>query len=384
MQDESLSEEESVINLQEFDFAQHPVAPPGPGLPESLLWIAGMMMVQAIVSSVVLVILFFAGGVNLQNLQQAEIEVIQKKIIKEQMPLIIAWTQGMTAIIVFFAVILRLGGKKSLVRLPVKRLNVGHTGQLGLLVFIFFAVLAFTGQWNSLVLTFWNDTVLVYFPQLKSMEKESSIELFKNLLPVTPLWALLLMLAVAPAFTEELFFRGLIGRGLTARWGVVAGVVITSVLFAAVHISPPHALALLPLAVVLHLAHLATRSIWAPMLIHFFFNAIPCVIGKITIEKDIHAFDKIDSPPFSLFLFLTSGFCLIALCWLLWSRRYRFTTANGTELPEGYFAVDVPEEHIKIEGTFGTPQTAPIVASIIGLLLLTVSIIITGLNQLPK
>ncbi len=382
MQDESLSEEESVINLQEFDFAQHSVAPPGPGLPESLLWIAGMMVVQGIAFFVVLNVLIlagFTGELDVQNLKQADLKAIQK----EQMPLIIFWVQGITAVIVFFAVVLRLGGKKALIRLPVKRLNVGHAGQLGLLVFIFFAVIAFTGQWNSLVLTFWNDTVLVYFPQLKSMEEQSSIELLKKMISVTPLWALLLVFAATPAFSEELLFRGLIGRGLTARWGVVAGVIITSVLFAAVHFSPPHALALLPLAVVLHLAHLATRSIWAPMLIHFFFNAITCVVGKISMEKDPHAFDNVDSPQFSLFLFFASGFCLVALCWLLWSRRYRFTTANGTELPEGYFAADVPEEQMKIEGTFGTPQTAPIVASIFGLLLLTVSIIVTGLNQQP-
>ena len=50
------------------------------------------------------------------------------------------------------------------------------------------------------------------------------------------------VLALGPAIGEELVFRGVIGQGLIRARGVVTGVVITCLLFAAMHVFPPHAL----------------------------------------------------------------------------------------------------------------------------------------------
>ena len=84
----------------------------------------------------------------------------------------------------------------------------------------------------------------------------------------------LFFIAVVPALGEEFLFRGLIGRGLTARWGTVLGIGITSFLFAAVHMYPPHVIAILPVGVALHVIYLTTRSFWAPVLFHFLNNAL--------------------------------------------------------------------------------------------------------------
>ncbi len=384
------SEEGDILDLVEDDFQPPaPISPPGPGLPESLLWIFGFFTVQIIASLPVLIVLFVmeivgGNGIDPQNLQQADIEVIQKRIMNERMADLIGWTQAITAVIVFVAVVIRLGGKKSLQRLPLSRMHVGQLAQLGLIGLIFFTVIVFTGQWSTLVTQFWEDFVLVHLPQLQQMEKESSMELFKKLVPTTPLWSLLFMLAVAPAVTEELVFRGVIGRGLTARWGVVAGVIMTSILFAAVHISPPHVLALLPLAVVLHLSHLSTRTILVPMLIHFCFNSLSVVMGKLATADDIHAFDKVEIPPFSPTLFIGSGICLITLCWLLWAHRYRFKTPDNIELLKGYFVVDVPEDHVQARGNFGELQIAPIIASGLGVMIFLGTMLYTGFEKLAQ
>jgi hypothetical protein len=83
-------------------------------------------------------------------------------------------------------------------------------------------------------------------------------------------------------------FRGLIGRGLIARWGVVGGVLLTSLLFAAAHVSPAHAIATLPIAVFLHVSYLATGSIGAPIFVHFLNNALSVTMMKYSLGQHVH------------------------------------------------------------------------------------------------
>ena len=55
-------------------------------------------------------------------------------------------------------------------------------------------------------------------------------------------WSIYLIAVVGAPFFEELYFRGLVQGGLTARWGVAAGLVIQAVLFALVHLNPDNGL----------------------------------------------------------------------------------------------------------------------------------------------
>jgi membrane protease YdiL (CAAX protease family) len=98
---------------------------------------------------------------------------------------------------------------------------------------------------------------------------------------------LLVIVGLGPAIGEEVVFRGLIGRGLIARWGVVGGVLLTSLLFAAAHVSPAHAVATLPIAVFLHVAYLATGSIGAPIFVHFLNNALSVTMLKYSLGQHV-------------------------------------------------------------------------------------------------
>src|SRR5262249_52506622 len=86
-------------------------------------------------------------------------------------------------------------------------------------------------------------------------------------------WALLFA-AVLPAVGEELLCRGLIGRGLVARYGPVVGVLLTSLLFGLLHIDPVRMAAATILGIALHAVYLATRSLLASMLLHASINAV--------------------------------------------------------------------------------------------------------------
>lgn len=78
---------------------------------------------------------------------------------------------------------------------------------------------------------------------------------------------------VAPA-TEEFLFRGYFYGVLRRYLGVLPALVLTSALFASIHLSLPSFLPLFVLAGCLTLAYEATGSLWTPMLMHALFNAI--------------------------------------------------------------------------------------------------------------
>jgi uncharacterized protein len=128
-------------------------------------------------------------------------------------------------------------------------------------------------------------------------------------------WPLLLVIVgVGPAIGEEIVFRGVIGRGLINRLGVVWGVLITSLLFAGAHGTPAHAVATLPLAVFLHLTYLATRTIWAPILVHFLNNALSVTMLKFGLGENVSV---------SWGMLCSAAIYVIALGTILWQTRDR-------------------------------------------------------------
>jgi sodium transport system permease protein len=89
----------------------------------------------------------------------------------------------------------------------------------------------------------------------------------------TPLWTLLLVLAVTPAVCEELFFRGLVMSGLR-RYGKWPAILISAFLFALAHSSIYRLLPTLFLGVLLGLIVWQTRSILCAMIVHAINNGI--------------------------------------------------------------------------------------------------------------
>ena len=127
-----------------------------------------------------------------------------------------------------------------------------------------------------------------------------------------PYPVLIVALALGPAVGEELVFRGLIGRGLTIRRGVVAGVLWTSLLFGAAHAFPPHAISTVFVGLFLHVLYLATGNLWAPILVHALVNGLAVTHLKL---EGIATFET--SPTV---LFAASGYLLVVGT-LLWHLR---------------------------------------------------------------
>jgi membrane protease YdiL (CAAX protease family) len=157
-----------------------------------------------------------------------------------------------------------------------------------------------------------------------------------------PLWLALLIIGVCPALGEELLFRGLIGRGLVARYGVVLGIAITSVFFGLTHLNPAQVIGTIPLGIAMHFVYLTTRSFWAPMTLHLLNNAFAVVLLKFGDDFDVKELtaDFSDSMPASLLL---ASACLVATIGLvLWQTRVRYVTSDGAAWDPGYPTIDVP------------------------------------------
>jgi len=100
---------------------------------------------------------------------------------------------------------------------------------------------------------------------------------------VRPLGAIILSLLVyvllfsTAAFNEEIVFRGYVLQNLREGWGVIASVVVSSLLFGLFHCLNPHAgpIAIVNVAVsgaAFSYAYLVTDSLWVPIAFHFSWN----------------------------------------------------------------------------------------------------------------
>jgi hypothetical protein len=149
-----------------------------------------------------------------------------------------------------------------------------------------------------------------------------------------PLPLLLLLIAVGPAFAEEFLFRGLIGRGLVARWGLIRGVALTSLLFGIVHVNPSQAIAVIPMGIAMHFVYLTTRSFWAPITLHLLFNAVAAVVLKLGLDGAVAAVPT---------HVLTASVAMVtAIGILLWQTRLEYRLPDGSCWNPGYVTAEAP------------------------------------------
>ena len=161
---------------------------------------------------------------------------------------------------------------------------------------------------------YWQDLTaqLPFELDLSSLKSMETISVVSNELSLP--WMIFLF-ALLPAVSEELMFRGFIGRGLTERWGRVMGVLLTTWFFAMMHGYPPHMLALIPLSIMIHDVYLVTRNFWAPVLMHFTNNAFAVIMLSLHVDDPVvNAQNTVAISPAMMF---ASFSCVLALAALI-------------------------------------------------------------------
>jgi membrane protease YdiL (CAAX protease family) len=157
-------------------------------------------------------------------------------------------------------------------------------------------------------------------------------------------WPLLfgvLVIGLGPGVGEELMFRGFLGRGLIGHYGVVAGVVLTSLLFGLVHLEPRQVLYAPVLGLAFHFVYLTTRSLWMPMLMHFLVNSAAVVTAGLTQEGKLASEGpKLNFDWDTVHLCYTAAILLLTVAWALYHSRVRVIPAAGE--PEAPGPVEYP------------------------------------------
>jgi membrane protease YdiL (CAAX protease family) len=128
-----------------------------------------------------------------------------------------------------------------------------------------------------------------------------------------------LVIGLGPGIGEELWCRAFLGRGFVGRYGVIAGILLTSFFFGAIHVDPPQGTMAMLMGIFLHYVYLTTRSLWMPMLLHFLNNATSVLAGHLPRLRFIDT--EPEKIPFVVFLM--AGLLLGAIAWALYRCRTR-------------------------------------------------------------
>lgn len=305
---------------------------PGPGLPEALGWMLGLFMAHIAASvalMVLIVVLVVANGQSLNGLLESG------ALEPSYMVLLVGGDQALVLLIAMVAASLRFSGRLR----SYLNLRLPHPLHVCLIAGLMLPLASLSGELYRVTAIGWAQLVSA-IPELGAFDASNTVEWLKEFANVAPLPVMLLIFAVGPALGEELIFRGVIGRGLVARWGLWSGVLLTSLMFAVVHGHPVHVIGVIPLGIAMHLVYLATRSFWAPVLLHFLNNSWATIASR-AIESDGAAAASWEAGP-GAGLLVASVIAVIVLGVVLYRTRTRYVLTDGTEWSPGYVTAEAP------------------------------------------
>jgi len=121
-------------------------------------------------------------------------------------------------------------------------------------------------------------TLGVYRLLGRQPEPQLAIASLENIRHPAEIIAIFVLIAGIGPFCEEVLFRGVLFPMLTRRLGVGAGLVLHSLLFAAIHMHMPGFLSLFSLSIVLGLVYQRSQNLMSAFALHSFFNAMTLLI----------------------------------------------------------------------------------------------------------
>ncbi len=152
---------------------------------------------------------------------------------------------------------------------------------------------------------------------IRSSEAESNkiIEKIIGKQDVKALFINLFLMALLPAFGEELLFRGLIQKGLIRTFRHVwAGILLSAFIFSFIHFQFLTFLTRFELGIILGVLFWYTGSLWASIIAHFVFNGIQVYFAYL--QPDLQ-----EAPAWSVTAGLVGGSFLVVILLIIILRR---------------------------------------------------------------
>lgn len=236
------------------------------------IWLVLAWVLFQAVAGFVLVGLMLATG----ELQAANTSDVQSLLMSQLDLLFIGNSAGQILIIglaTFLIVRLHLGNEDSghFLRLSWTGKTTLYLGLGSLLIVAIQPTVIYLGFLNSLIpMPDWvQDMQISQYEIIERLLTQEGILLFG-----------LFNVAVVPAFCEEIMFRGYIMRALERSWGILAGIVVSGLLFGMFHLQLPNLLPLALIGIVLALMTWLSGSIWPAVLAHFINNGVAVLLGS--------------------------------------------------------------------------------------------------------
>lgn len=164
-----------------------------------------------------------------------------------------------------------------------------------------------------------------YFTEMENSYVEQ-IEVMSRMNSIGDLLISLLVMAAVPAVVEEVFFRAGFQNMMQRSTGNIwLSIIITSLLFSAIHFSFYGLLARTAMGVMLGMMYATSKNIWVPVLAHFVNNAV--AVGQVyylRMKGESLADGMDDKFP------LWWGLFAIALVWFVYG-KFEKSVAHGTE-----------------------------------------------------
>ncbi|MCS6975872.1 MAG: CPBP family intramembrane metalloprotease [Gemmatales bacterium] len=194
---------------------------------------------------------------------------------------------------------------------------------------------------------------------MQVMPEIGLLEELEETVTSAPYDIVLLAGAVIPGVSEEIFCRGFLGRGLVARWGVVPGILLTSLFFGLIHVEPVQICYAAFIGVVLHVVFLTSKSLLAPMLLHALNNAIafsPTALGE-TLPQLSQVMNRWEEngalPPAVL---ISTVFAVVTLLVLFWQTQVRWFRSDGEAWDPGYVTAEIPPKQVQPQARSSSPK----------------------------
>ncbi len=174
----------------------------------------------------------------------------------------------------------------------------------------------------------WLGTVneMIPLPDWIEQLEQSQVDLIEQVL-VQDLGVVfsLFVMALTPAFCEELLFRGYVQRQLERQFGVSSAIVVVGLLFGLFHFRFSQ---LIPLAVIgMYLAYLTWRtgSLWPAILVHFINNAFALMLGMYVSRQPDMDLESIETMEVPVYVTLLGAAFFAGILYLVHQRTVRFT-----------------------------------------------------------
>ena len=194
-------------------------------------------------------------------------------------------------------------------------------------------VLLQLGHWIEM-LPWWSEST-----RQEAQRLEDLTTIFTTMRSPGEFLKILFLMAVLPAIGEELFFRGVMMRFAAKRsLNVFFPIILTSLMFAFVHMNTYGLLSIFVAAVFLALVYYWTGSLWLSILAHFLNNGAQIVLLYLAENNaSVASFAESNEVPMTLFL---AGLAIFSVSfWLLWKNR--------TPLPSSWTEDYDPEELVE-------------------------------------